>query len=706
MTEIPAAAGTRRLVNSLCGMCATHCPIQVAVVDGRATWLQGNPNDGGMGTSLCARGGAGLALQDDDERPQTPLIRVGARGAGQWRAVGWDEALDHVARVLKEVVAADGPKAIALSDRGGDFSDLTRAFVRALGSPNYFDHDVACARNAHHACRSLFGRGRGGFAYDIRHTRHMVLYGRNITESLQVKEARDFMAAMAAGARCTYVDPRVTGTACKATRYWQIRPHADYALNLAILHQVIADGLYDRAFVARWVEGFDALAEFVRPYSPDWQAAHTGIPAAELRAFVDEIAADAPHVIFHGGWNTARHRQSFHVSRTAYLLNALMGSIESPGGMLVAKGAADVGRAGLNSLAAGIPQPADPRVDGAGTTHPHWDPAAGILHRLLPAVAHGDPYRVRAWFAYRHDPLSALPDPEAQLRAMDKLRLLVAIDVNWSETAWQADVVLPESTYLERANILALKPGPRPAVHMRDQAVAPRFDSRPAWWIFAEIARRMGAGRHFPFDRIEDIWAMQLEGTGLTIEALRATGVVALADKPVYFDRADGLPFKTPSGKVEVECAALAAAGLPSLAPYQPPEPLAAGSFRLLAGRAPVQTHAQTANNPLLAELAPDNPLWIHPGPAAALGIADGDPIEVAAAGYAVRSHARVTDAIHPEAVFMLHGFGRTVPLQSRACGRGVADQRLQVGLLDRFDPAGGGIAYGEAQVSVRRVPQ
>jgi len=694
----------RRLVNSICGMCATHCPIQVEVAGGRVAWIQGNPNDGALGTSLCARGAAGLTLEYDDERPQFPMIRTGERGAGQWRRASWDEALDHVAAALKEVVAEHGAKAIALSDRGGDFNDLTKAFVRALGSPNYFDHDVSCARNAHHACQSLFGQGRGEFSYDIRNTRHIVLYGRNITESLQVGEAKTFMAAMANGAHCTYIDPRVTGTACKATRYWQIRPNSDYALNLAILHQVIADGVYDHAFVARWVEGFETLAEFVRPTSPEWQEPHTGIPAAEIRAFVREIAEDAPNVIFHGGWMTARHHQSFHVSRTAYLLNALMGSIESPGGMLFAKSAADVGRKGLNKLAARIPKPADPRVDGAGGRFPHWDPASGILHKLYPAIERGDPYPVRAYFAYRHDPLSAVPDPEAQLKAFEKLRLLVSIDVNWSETAWQADVVLPECTYLERANILALKAGPKPSVQMRDRAVEARFDSRPAWWIFRELARRMGAGRYFDFDGIEDIWAYQLEGTGLTVDQLRAKGVVALADKPVLFDRADGLRFKTASGKIEIVSPVLTKAGLPSLATFEPPGPLPDGAFWLLTGRAPVQTHAQTANNALLAELSPDNPIWIHPSRARLLGIADGDSVEIAVAGCTVRSRAKVTEMIHPEAVFMLHGFGRTVPLQTRAFGRGVADQRLQKGTLDRFDPAGGAFTFGETQVRVRRV--
>lgn len=690
-----------KTVYSLCGMCATRCPIAVQVDGERVIWIEGNAHDPSMGRSLCARGAAGLALLNDDERPRQPMIRTGPRGAGQWRAASWDEALDHVAAGLKAVIAEHGGRAVALSDRGGPFADLTRSFLQALGSPNYFDHDVSCGRNAHHATRSLFGRGRTELTYDLRHARHIVLYGRNLVEALQVAEVKDFMAALASGARCTTIDPRASVTACKATRWWRIRPNTDYALNLALIHEVLRRDLYDKDFVARWVTGLDHVAEAVRDTTPEWQEPHTGIPAAELRAFVDEIAAAAPRVIFHAGWMTARHRQSFYVSRTAHILNVLMGAIEVRGGVVLAKSPADLGRKGLRKLSERLPPIHEPRVDGAGTTLSHIDPGAGLLHRLFAALDSGEPYPVGAYIAYRHDPLTAMPDPPALKRSLDKLSLLVAIDVNWSETAWVADVVLPESTYLERANILGLKEGARPAVVMRDQAVVPQSDTRPAWWIFGQLARRLGIDA-LSFDSIEDLWAYQLEGTGLSTDTLRRTGIAPLADHAVLFDR-ESLRFPTPSGKIELRSAVLDTAGLPSLPPFQPPPPLAPDEFRLLFGRTAVHTHGQTMNNPLLRDLRGDNPLWMHPERAAALGIADGDRVEISGADHTALITVQVTPWIHPEAVFLLHGYGRTVPAQTRACGQGVADQRLQGGLLGVYDPAGGGNALTEATVRVRR---
>ena len=107
----------RRTVYSMCGMCAVRCPIEVTVEDGRIVWLQGNTHDKAIGASLCAKGSAGLSLEFDDQRPQTPLIRMGPRGGGQWRRASWDEALDYIADKLQ-----------------GDDRGIRRARHRALRS--------------------------------------------------------------------------------------------------------------------------------------------------------------------------------------------------------------------------------------------------------------------------------------------------------------------------------------------------------------------------------------------------------------------------------------------------------------------------------------------------------------------------------------------------------------------------------------------
>ena len=314
----------------------------------------------------------------------------------------------------------------------------------------------------------------------------------------------------------------------------------------------------------------------------------------------------------------------------------------------------------------------------------------------------GKPYGVGAYIVYRHDPLTGMPDPDAQKQALDKIKLLVSIDVRYSETGWYSDVILPEGTYLERANILCQMNGPVPVFAMRDQAIAPRFDSRPAWWIFREILRRMGKKDALDFETIEELWNWQLEGTGVTVAEMREVGFVTLAKAPKLTAR-DALEFPTPSGKIEIESEVLKKAGLPSLPPYEPKAAPTGDCFHLLFGRPATLAHGQSLNNPLLSQAAPEQVLWIHPDRARALGIGDGELVEISGGGrYSGRIKASVTPWIHPDAVFMLHGYGATVPLATRAFGRGLADQRLQHGKLYDFDPAGAGCALTSTIVHVK----
>jgi len=693
-------------VFSICGMCTVRCPIQVEVEDGIVKWIEGNPQDPGMAGRLCAKGSAGIAMLYDYERPQQPLIREGKRGEGKWKKASWDEALDYIADKLKVIIQKDGARAIALSDRGGPFRDIHRSFLRAIGSPNYFNHDCTCARNVQHAALSLFGSGRKTFNYDYGNCKHLVLYGRNVFESLRVKAAGKIMEMLDKGGKITYIDPRAAGTAMKATRYWAIRPGTDYALNLGIIHTVLREKLYDAEFVKQWVLGLKELESFVASYTPEWAAQETGIPANEIIAFAHEIAEDRPAVIFHPGWMVARYTDSFYAIRSIYILNALMGAFESPGALFFQKGPGDVGKKGLKSLMDTIPKPEEKRVDGCGWKYKHFEAGPGLLHLMYPKIGNKDPYPIKAYIAFRHDPLLALPDPEAQKKAFDKLDLLISIDANYSETAWYADVLLPSATYLEKSSVLSTGKGLKPQFAMRKKAVDPRNDAKPDWWIFKSLAERLGVGKYFKFNDIEEFWEWQLEDTGVSVADLEEKGAVALTDKPVWWDRLKDLKFKTPSEKIEFVSSRLAESDIESFKPYKRPNQPEPGYYRLAFGRSPLHTLGRTQNNPVLSEIMPENSIWINADEAAKLGIANGERVQVTSSdgSHSGTIKAYVTEFIHPESVFMVHGFGRKVPWQTRGYNKGLGDYRFETGLLDVYDPVGGAIALMECFVKVEKV--
>ncbi len=691
----------KKTVYSICGMCAVRCPVSVTVENGEAAWISGNSNDGGMGESLCAKGGASLSQRFDDQRPAKPMIRTGARGEGQWREASWDEALDYVSDKLKDVIAKHGAKSIMFSDRGGPFADLRKAFVKAIGSPNYMNHDCTCGRNTNHASKSVYGLGRTGLSYDYANAKHIVLFGRNITESFKVKEAKAFLKGIKNGAHVTYIDPRVTNTTSKATRYWQIKPGTDYALVLAMTHYILKKEYYDKAFVKKYVVGVPKLKTFLKPYTPEWAAKETGIPAEEIKAFCKEINDDRPNVIFHPGWMLARYRDSFYAARMILVLNALMGNIEIEGGQLFPKTPKDAGVGGLKSLGANIPGVDEERADGCGSRYPHFDAGAGMVQLAYEAIETEKPYPVKAYFLHRHNPMIALPDPDAQKKIWDKLDLIVATDVYFSESAWYADVILPESTYIERDSILRTEKGLKPGFGRRQKCVEPLNDTKPGWEIYTALAKRLGKGEYFPYESIEDIWNYQLQDTGLKIEDFDEKGFVKVAKEAIWYDR-NKLKFGTASGKIEILNTKWEDMGIELLKPYESPEEPPAGSYRLTFGRCGYQSHGMHHNNPILSQLLDENCLWIHSDEAKKLGIKNGDAVEVSSGAVKGTIRAKVTDFIHPQAVFMLHGFGTETPVQERAKGKGLADHIFMKGKLKEWDQAGGGLNLMESFVTVK----
>jgi thiosulfate reductase / polysulfide reductase chain A len=686
---------------SICGMCTVRCPIKVSTQSGQVTFIEGNPHVPAMKGAVCPRGAAGRALINDHERPQTPLIRLGARGEGKWRKVSWEEAFDHVAGKLEQIKAQYGARAIALSDRGGPFRDIHRALLRGLGTPNYCNHDASCARNVQHAALSLTGMGRKDVAYDLKNARHVVLQFRNIFEAVNVQEVNNLMDAMENGCKLTVIDIRATISASKATRFLQIRPGTDYAFNLAVIHELIHKRLYDERFVDRYIEGIKELEQFVQPYTPEWAQAETGVEAAQLRAFVKELAAARPAVIWHPGWMAARYRDSFYNCRSIYIINALLGSYGAKGGLPFVRKPGDVGRKGLKKFMDLYPKPQEKRADGVGWKYPQFEEGPGLAHLLFQAMETQDPYPVKAYIAYRHDPLMGFPEPERLKKIWDNLDLLVAVTFSWSDTAWHSDVVLPLSPYLERESIMATKNALKPQFFVRQRAVEPRYDTRADWEIVGGLAKRLGLPE-LVFETAEDLWKFQLQGTGVGIADFSATGMVSLADKPVYLDF-DNYKFKTASGKIEIISPKLEGAGLPSLKPYQSPPSPAQGQFRLTFGRCALHTQGHTVNNPMLFEQMPENVLWINAAAARELGIGNGDQVRVGQNGYSESITAKVTDLIHPEAVFVVHGFGHKLPPESRAFGKGLADNKFMQGGLDLWDPAGGAIAYQEHFVEVTK---
>jgi len=696
----------KKVVYTLCFMCSVRCPIEVWVEDDQVIAIRGNRHVPAMNGGVCSKAAAGIAALNDTQRVQSPLIRAGERGSGQWRRVNWEEALDYTANKCKDIFSKYGAKSSVYCERANLISDISMSFQKAIGSPNHFTHDTVCKGSINTGCRSIIGYTDGQINADWANVKHAVLYGRNVFESIEVKAMNNFISALEKGAKLTYLDPRASITAAKATDYKMIRPGGDLAFNYALMHVIIREKLYDGPYVERWVEGFQELCSFVDPCTPEWAEPETGIPAGDIVKLARELSQSKPAVAFHYGYRGSHHPTETYFRRSIMILNALMGSIESPGGIFIKKGLKDAGyKAGLKKFSSQkFPDMEDTRrFDGCGQDKfPIADPEHGVGFMFPYAVLNEDPYPIKVVFAFRYDPLYSNPDYTTNLKALQKLDLIVASDINFGGTTSLADVILPESFFLERSDPLQMGSGLKPAINRRIACVRPRFDTRPMWWIVKELAHRLGAGQYFPYETAEDIWNYQLSDLGgvIKIEDFDATGFVSLSDKAIWWDRMDGIKFKTASGKIEVKSNLMESHGIPSLPPYEKLD-VEPGAFRLMCGRCVAHTNVMTQNNLYLNHLVPENRLWINDIRARELGIKDNDLIEVSSKAGTGRMRAFVTDLIHPEGAFMLHGFGHNEVESKRSYQKGAADALFQSRIYDKI---GGSPALDHNWVTVRKI--
>lgn len=319
---------------------------------------------------------------------------------------------------------------------------------------------------------------------------------------------------------------------------------------------------------------------------------------------------------------------------------------------------------------------------------------ATAIQELVEPMVTGQPYPIRGLVVYGTNLLHTVPNVPRTLEALKKLDFVMTIDVLPQDHVAWSDVVLPEATYLERYDELWACGHKTPYITLREPAVEPLYDTKPAWWIARELGLRLGLEDFFRWEDAEEYLNTRLSSIGLSLDKLREQGgVVVQKGKPYIedYEKDKASPFGTPSQRVELYSDTLAKAGLDPLPRYEPVADAPAGFFRLLYGRHPLHTFGKTQNTPVLNELYPENEVWINEGVAANLGVKDRDYVWLENQDGARSGPIRVkaTQRIRPDAVYMVHGFGHNAPAMTRAHHKGASDTALQTQYA--LDPVSGG---------------
>jgi formate dehydrogenase major subunit len=567
-----------RVVASVCPYCGVGCQVDFHVAGNRIIEVKGREGPSNQGR-LCVKGRFGFDYIRHPERLTRPLVRIegAAKDVGdclapeaaraKFREASWEEALDRAAAGLRRVREAHGPQAMAgfgSAKGSNEEAYLFQKLVRTGFGTNNVDH---CTRLCHAASVSALLEGIGSAAVTAPFTAVadsdvIIVIGANPAENHPVA-ATYIKDAAARGASLVIADPRPTGLDRYATHLVRFSANADVALLNAMLHVVVTEGLYDRAFVAARTEGFAALAEHVRGFTPEAMAPRCGVPAETIRE-VARLYAGARAAMILWGMGVSQSVHGTDNARALIALALLCGHVGRPGaglhplrGQNNVQGASDAGLIPmmLPDYARVADKGARDRAAAVWGAPPPDAPGLTVVE-ILHAAEEGT---IRAMLIMGQNPAMSDPDVAHARAALARLEHLVVQDLFLTETAALADVILPASAWPEKTGTVT---NTNRQVQLGRAALSPPGEARQDIWIIVELARRLGlAWEHRPVAAVfAEMASLMPSLANVTWERLLAEGAVTYpaprADAPgqeiVFAER-----FPTRSGRAYLAPAAL-----------------------------------------------------------------------------------------------------------------------------------------------------
>ncbi len=648
-----------RIIKTDCILCVWGCGINAYVEDGRLVKVEGmteHPLNQGV---LCPRGAALADYVYSPDRLQYPMKRVN----GGWERLSWDEALDIIAGKLGQLKNEYGAHTLAIfcgsiGVENNELAAFARRFRGAYGTPNFLSVESNCYRSRILAQQLTFGT----FLLEEPEKAKCVLLWGHDPDNSKLPLANMLYKALDEGLNLIVINPKRTPLA-KSGIHIPIRPGTDCALALAMLNIIISEDLYDKEFVQEHTVGFDKLKEHVKQYPPEEVAEITWIPAEDIRRVARMFATAESACIVPGTCALDQHINGLQNGRAFAILQAVTGNVDAPGGWV------NVPFPRLGSLHIEV----DEEPIGAGE-HPLfyrlWGREApyGQTMYLADAILDEKPYPIKSLIVTGGNPLITLPDSKRIKQALEKLELLVVIDLFMTETARMADIVLPACSFMERSGlgyVYAVTSG-IPYLLLRKKVIEPLWECWPDWKFWSELGRRMGYGDLFPWQTDDEIVEYWLKTTGLTIKQLTEQNPEGVFFTEKKYDMCRRGEFRTPSKKIELYSQTLAEHGYDPLPvhiePSQSPisSPVLATEYPLIlttGARILQYTHTQFRNVPALRQAAPEPIAEIHPDTAKEYGIVDGEMVAIETRKGEIRMKARITEDLAPQVVSIPHGW-------------------------------------------------
>ncbi|MFH1998661.1 MAG: molybdopterin-dependent oxidoreductase [Planctomycetota bacterium] len=628
--------------------CYSTCSIRVHVEEGRIHKIEPHPGNRATPDGLCLKGLSLIERALSPDRIVFPLRRK--RGGAGFQRISWDEALGRVADTLKRLDEQHGPKSVLYYTGSGTKGLLNQAglqFFKRFGGCTVTFGDL-CWPSGLEATRLTLGENKHNAPWDLVHARLIVLWGKNPAET-NIHQMTFIDEALKNGARLVVVDPRRTPSSERADLLIQPRPGTDAALALAIAHLLIKENGVDSSFVEKQILGYPEFRDRALAFSLDEAERICDVPLSAMQKLAGYFRDLRPATLC-AGFGMQRYTNSGQTVRALIALPAITGNIGIQGGGWQF--------ANLQSYLFG-PASDDPDTDAfrAGVS-------VARLGTDMPAL--DDPPLKMIWVE-RANPVTQNPETGKVLDAIRALDFRVVVDQFMTDTAREADIILPAKTMFEQSDLINAYW--HPYIQFKQKVVDPPEEVKPETEIFALLAERLGlkpcdAGAAMPgaSDREVEAWLEERLAPfpGLTLDLLKSGPQIAPGHEEVAFS---DLHFPTPSGKIELlSSEAEKRWGVDRLPSFKEPVESAARKdarypLYLMTPNSKDRIHSQYNNLPMIRSLNPRPYVQMSPLDAEKRGISHRDKVAIFNDRGRIQMEARLDFSLKPGCVVIANGW-------------------------------------------------
>jgi anaerobic selenocysteine-containing dehydrogenase len=676
--------------------CPSTCALEVEVLDQHTIGrVRGAPDNAYTAGVICAKVARYAERIHHPDRLKQPMRRSGAKGSGDFKPIGWDDALDLVAEAFIRAEQRHGAEAVWPYYYAGTMGLVMRDGINRLTNVKKYSgfQSTICVNPAWSGFIAGTGKLAGPDPREMAKSDLVVIWGTNAVNTQINVMTHATRARKERGAKIAVVDVYMNGTMEQADLPVLIRPATDGALACAVMHCLFRDGRADRDFLARFTDVPHELEMHVRTRTPEWASRITGCPVETIEAFA-KLIGDTPRTFFRLGYGFSRVRNGAVNMHAASCIAAVTGAWRYEGG-------------GAFHNNGAIYHWNKTMIEGLDVR----DPAVRLLDqsRIGPILT-GDAEALRggppvaAMIIQNTNPVSVCPQQDLVKQGFAREDLFTCVHEQFmTETAQMADIVLPATMFLEHDDVY--QGGGHQYVLLGPKAIDPPGECRSNHEVIVALAGRLGATHPgFTMSPRELIdWTLANSGWG-TLENLEAQRFI---DCQPPFEKAHYTHgFAWPDGKfrfkpdwANVPFRALHAGPLGDM-PALPDhwevieEADAEHPFRLATSPSRGFLNSTFNETPTSRAREGRPTVQMHPADAVAAGIADGDAVVMGNRRGEVRLHARVFDGVR-RGVVISEGVW---PNAAFADGRGINT----ITGADSIAPFGGA-AFHDNRVWIRR---